>query len=338
MPRSFSGSSPPKVSSTTRAELRCSLDEVRIEIGADPPELLRDIASRLRAFPPTDGKADAFVELTASDNADAVIPRPQGPARSLFEAEHELEYYPESGLLYLADTNIVAECDLAGGVLRIAVRANDPRAVFLASHLFLTLPLLEILKRHERFAVHAGGVALRGRCVLFPGVSGAGKSTLVLACVRAGWDFLGDDLVLLRDSDGADLQVHGFPDEIDLTEESLRFFPELMATADATRRWPKHRISPLDVPHLRLASSVPPAALVFPLRVAGRARLVPVSADEALVALVPNVIRTERRTTQRHLDVLATLARTVPAYHLEIADPLAAPSLLLDLIDPSSRH
>lgn len=258
--------------------------------------------------------------------------------RRLFESQHELEYYPESGLLHLADTNIAAECDLANGVLRISVRADDQRAVFLASHLFLTLPLLEILKRHQRFAVHAGGVAIRGRAVLFPGVSGAGKSTLTLACVRAGWEFLGDDVVLIREVEDGRLRVHAFPDELDLTEESLRFFPELASTADATRRWPKHRISPLDLPRLRIAAETPPAALVFPMRVAGPARLVPVSADEAFVALVPNVIRTERRMAQRHLDVLATLARTVPAYHLEIADPRAAPSLLLDLIDPSSER
>jgi hypothetical protein len=257
--------------------------------------------------------------------------------RRLFEAEHELDYYPESGLLHLADANVAAECDPASGVLRISVRADDQRAVFLASHLFFTLPLLEILKRHERFAVHAAGVALHGQAVLLPGVSGAGKSTLALACVRAGWEFLGDDVVLLRESEGGHLRVHGFPDEIDLTEESLRFFPELAMTSAATSRWPKHRINPLDLPRLRLAAPVQPAALVFPMRVAGPARLGPVSADESLVALVPNVIRTERRVTQRHLDVLATLARTVPAYHLEIADPLAAPSLLLGLIDARAR-
>lgn len=278
------------------------------------------------------------MELAASDDAAAAIPRPAGPVRRLFEAEHELEYYPEAGLLRLADTGVAAECDPASGVLRISVRADDQRALFLASHLFLTLPVLEILKRHERFAVHAAGVALRGHAVLFPGGSGAGKSTLALACVRAGWEFLGDDVVLLRGSDGERLRIHPFPDEIDLTEQTVRVFPQLAGAAPATRRWPKHRISPLDIPGLRIAGPVPPAALVFPMRVAGPARLVPVSPDEALVALVPNVIRTERRVAQRHLDVLATLARTVPAYHLEIADPLAAPSLLLGLIDvPEDR-
>jgi hypothetical protein len=276
------------------------------------------------------------VEVAASDDAAAAVPRPGGPVRRLFEAEHEFEYYPESGVLRLVATGVAAECVPANGLLRIFVHTGDPRALFLASHLFLTLPVLEILKNHDRFPVHASGVALRGHAVLFPGASGAGKSTLALACVRAGWEFLGDDVVLLRGSDGERLRLHAFPDEIDLTEQTVRIFPQLADAAPTTRRWPKHRISPLDIPRLRIAAAVPPAALVFPMRVAGPARLVPVSQDEALVALVPNVIRTERRVAQRHLDVLATLARTVPAYHLEIADPLAAPPLLLELLYPRS--
>lgn len=274
-----------------------------------------------------------FVELVGNDDASAVIRRPVGPVRRLFEAQHDLEYYPASGLLHFADAGVTAQCDPAAGVLRISVRSGDRRAAFLASHLFLTLPLLEILKRHDRFAVHAGGVALGGRAVLFPGASGAGKSTIALACVRAGWEFLGDDLVLLRENDDGRLLVHAFPDEIDLTEDSLRFFPELNIAETAARHWPKHGVSPLDVQGLRVAAAAPAAALVFPIRVAGPTRLVPVSADEALVALVPNVIRTEHRLAQRHLDVLATLARTVPAYRLQIADPLAAPLLVLGLVD-----
>jgi hypothetical protein len=276
------------------------------------------------------------VELVGSDNPSAVIRRPVGPVRQLFEAQHDFGYYPASGLLHFADSGIAAQCDPEAGVLRISVRVGDQRAAFLASHLYLTLPLLEILKRHDRFAVHAGGVALGGRAVLFPGASGAGKSTIALACVRAGWELLGDDLVLLRENDDGRLRVHAFPDEIDLTEDSLRFFPELDIAASALRHWPKHGVSPLDIQGLRVAATASVAALVFPMRVAGPARLVPVSADEALVALVPNVIRTEHKMAQRHLDVLATLARSVPAYHLQIADPLAAPALVLGLVDRPS--
>lgn len=45
---------------------------------------------------------------------------------------------------------------------------------------------------------HAGGVCRDGRCVLWTGESGAGKTTRVLELVAAGWDYIGDDVVMLR--------------------------------------------------------------------------------------------------------------------------------------------
>lgn len=46
--------------------------------------------------------------------------------------------------------------------------------------------------------VHAGAVALDGRGVLLVGVGGRGKSTTALACARAGFSFLGDDLCIVE--------------------------------------------------------------------------------------------------------------------------------------------
>ena len=43
--------------------------------------------------------------------------------------------------------------------------------------------------------VHAGAVASAGRGLLVAGAGNAGKSTLVRACVAAGFDFLGDNVV-----------------------------------------------------------------------------------------------------------------------------------------------
>jgi hypothetical protein len=45
--------------------------------------------------------------------------------------------------------------------------------------------------------VHAAAVALGGRGILIAGFSGAGKTSTALACVEAGWRYVGDDVVLL---------------------------------------------------------------------------------------------------------------------------------------------
>jgi hypothetical protein len=228
----------------------------------------------------------------------------------------------------LVDVGVAARCDARAGRVAIRVRRDDERAISIGTHLFFSLCLLEILRRHERYPLHAAGVALEARAVLVAGASGAGKSTIALACVKAGWDFLGDDVVLLRGGALAQLEIHAFPDEIDLTPETLRMFQGLGPAAPGNQ---KTHVRPLDVAWLKIAPHAVPAVIVFPERSAGRSRLLPMSADDALVALVPHIVRTDPAVVQRHLDAIATLARSVPAFRLEIADPFDAPRLLAPL-------
>lgn len=63
------------------------------------------------------------------------------------------------------------------------------------------LPMLKYLfSKRGDFLLHGGGIARDGMGVILFGSNGSGKTALVLhACLRHGWAFLGDDLVLLRD-------------------------------------------------------------------------------------------------------------------------------------------
>jgi len=47
----------------------------------------------------------------------------------------------------------------------------------------------------HRVVVHAAGIALNGRAVLIAGAGNAGKTTVVRACLAAGFDYLGDNVV-----------------------------------------------------------------------------------------------------------------------------------------------
>ena len=66
-----------------------------------------------------------------------------------------------------------------------------------------------------------------------------------------------------------------------------------------------------------LVGSGPAGALVFP-RIGGceHSDLAPLSPDEALMELLPNVLLTDAASSQAHLDTLGRLAFDTPCYRL----------------------
>lgn len=280
------------------------------------------LASRMRAFPTGGDRADVTIALRHADDPAIALPAPAPPARRLFEPQHPVDYFPGREMLYLRDDGVASSVDLARGSIETALRRDDPRAAQIASHLFFTLPLLELLKRRGSYAIHAAGVTYAGRAVLIAGPSGVGKSTLAVACALAGWGFLGDDVVLI----GEPARVRAFPDEIDLTAESIALFPVLARAAAAPSASGKRAISPLDLAFLRRIGDAEIGAIVFPSR-ASRSALTPIDPDDALERLVPNVVRTSVREAQAHLDVLARLARTAPSFTAVVSSPSDAPRL-----------
>lgn len=64
------------------------------------------------------------------------------------------------------------------------------------------LPIVQVmLDATPWIAVHAAAIAWRGRAALLVGAGRSGKTSLSLAGLRAGWQFAGDDYILLRTDD-----------------------------------------------------------------------------------------------------------------------------------------
>jgi hypothetical protein len=74
---------------------------------------------------------------------------------------------------------------------------------------YLLGPVLSFaLAKQGREPLHATAVIVDGKAIAFLGASGSGKSTLAAAFVRAGYQLLTDDLLLVDDVDGV---LCGFP-------------------------------------------------------------------------------------------------------------------------------
>jgi hypothetical protein len=185
------------------------------------------------------------------------------------------------------------------------------------------LPLAATVQGFE--ALHASGVALRGKAALFTGPSGAGKSSLAAALLRLGATLLSDDTVALKLHDDTLLAYPGAgllqlrDDEHDRLSSKER-----AVIGPATPFISKQRFSP----------SV--AALPVPF---GELFLLERSTTGAIVERIETVdpfvllastfnlsVRTPDRLV-RHLDMAVALAATERIYRLRVQPRMNATEL-----------
>ncbi len=298
---------------------------------ADSSAAAETIDTRLRAMrtepPPAPG---LLIEFHAVETADAHVAEPAPPtARPVYESALVTTLYDdERDRLHLAcGTAARAVCRAGEGRAVVSyVRAAAAELGWLLSHALLTMSLMEMLKRRGVYALHAAAVARGGAVLLFPGASGSGKTTLALALARAGFEFLGDDVAFLALTP-AGLRVVGFPDQIDVTAETVALIPELapmLATAPLNGR-SKRGVFIEELHPAALRADAAPGLLVLPsVSRDGSTRISPVSPSEAFLEHAPNLLLTEPASSQAHLDALARLVDESRCYRLETGRDLGA--------------
>jgi hypothetical protein len=188
------------------------------------------------------------------------------------------------------------------------------------AHRIFYLPLVEILRFHKAYYVHAGCVCEGDKGILICGASGRGKSTLTYALSRSRFSYLSDDGVFLR-RNGAGVEVFGFPERIKLDRRSCSHFEEF----DHLRAVPGKRELRVKETRIRSVSRrAVPVALVFPGWGSGpESKIRKVSRDEGLVTLVGQSIQPSLPgAVEEHLDVLAQLAMSVDCYDLKASEDL----------------
>ena len=331
----------PTIAGVTPAVQRYSIHGVEVAVSFDRPELAAALDARLRAFrrEATEAPPDLSFEYAVVPGAAShVFEEPPAAARRVYEPQVGEVLYDEPADRLLIDyegrVRLVVEPAL--GRVRGTILEAEAGSLWLLTHPMFTLPLMELMKRRGRYVVHAACVAVDGRGLLLPGTSGSGKSTLSIALARAGFGFLGDDIVFLA-SEAAGLSVLAFPDEIDVTDQTAGFFPELRPLLERppTPGWHKRQVWPERLWGAEIVGRCRPVALVFP-RVAGRSDsvLAPMDPGEALLEVATNVLLTEPAATRAHLDAVGDLVRHASCYRLETGRDLdRVPALLRGLLD-----
>lgn len=306
--------------------------------------------SRFRLFPADLFHAEGLAAATISadfqsvpDASQHVVERPEGKGRSFYEfPAGEVTYFQDEDEIYLNfNDSVRALAKPALNSLSFSLVESDPVNVFMASHLMLTILLVEIMKRRDCYSMHAAGFSSDGKAILIPGTSGAGKSTLAITLLRGGLGYLSDDMVFLRRAD-AGLEVLGFPEDVDVNDQTIAFFPELDFLKGSTKNagWSKKQVRADEVYRSELVRQASPRAIVFPQISRNATSIVrPLTADEAFREIVSNVLLTDAVSCRNHLAILTQLVKQTPCFRLETGrDFDRIPALLRALLTGSREQ
>jgi len=166
------------------------------------------------------------VPLTLSQSARNLFSRtgeakkhfswPDGPCEVHWDNNKLIAKFPLRGLLVIDGLRGEAH----GYLVKPELLHPDLRVRFI--HFALT----ELLKWKGYYTIHATALEKDGLGVLIPGYSGQGKTTTFLSLLRSGFKCLSDDHPFLHVNANG-VEVLAFPVKIEVTKNTIGFFPEL---------------------------------------------------------------------------------------------------------------
>jgi hypothetical protein len=221
---------------------------------------------------------------------------------------------------------------------RCLVWFTEPRRI---ASWHMARPLLHALKGLSLgtpwLPVHAAGVARDGRAILAVGTTGAGKTSMAIACALAGWEYLGDDAVMVRGESG---EVAGLYGSARLRADMFDRFPRAMSASRAVSDDSGEPKAEIDMTVLGClgAGVAEVAAIVLPRRTGNpRARIEPASRSLALYALMSAAAQSILGDEASTFAKLARLVEKAPAYVLDPGeDASAVADALLRLAEPGA--
>jgi hypothetical protein len=326
-----------------------SIHGLRLRVAIDSPVIGTAAQTLLRRFPrgPEDGLAALELRFRAvrhrSEIPDCVptgaevLYTGKAPAAGdrlraewqctvTSDGERKVADFHEQGCLILDGPRGLAE----GYLVEPEAMHSDIRMSF------LHFALVELLKQHGLYTIHAAAMEKGGRGVLISGASGRGKTTCCVSLLRAGYRCLSDDHPLLRETaDG--FEVLSFPVKIDVTEQTVQFFEELrQANGKLHPGVRKQYFYAEELFPDSEADSCRPAVILFPRVVdAPTSHLEPLPRGRALEELMrQGMLVLDREVARRQFHSFSRLIAQTPCYRLHFGeDFLALPQLVGRLLD-----
>ena len=182
-----------------------------------------------------------------------------------------------------------------------------------------------VVEPFGRYLIHAAVVSWRGQGVLFAGPGGAGKSTSALACLRGGFDFIGEDLVILDENPEDHFTAHSAYNSAWIEPGHLMRFGGLATHAQNSREVEQNKslLMLADIFPGQLSASTPLRFIMIPRINPGTASAIePAVKPDAFKQLAPNCLMTATRIDMNGFQTLARLVQATPCFQLTLGDDL----------------
>jgi hypothetical protein len=205
---------------------------------------------------------------------------------------------------------------------------------------FVHSALVELLKWKQFYTIHATALEKDGLGVLIPGASGRGKTTTFLSLLRSGYRCLSDDHPFIHENEHG-VEVLAFPVKVDVTENTIKLFPELREAGAllhqgiAKRYFYVEDLYPGGTGH-----SCVPKILLFPHVVnQSTSWLEPISKSQALEDLLPQgLLVYDPQVAKQEFQTLTRLVQQVECYRLHFGhDVLDVPRLIDPILEKVKR-
>jgi hypothetical protein len=231
----------------------------------------------------------------------------------------------------------------AGGYLTVIDRRNRRGLVWFTAperiaSWHVARPFLHAIKGlslHSQWTpIHAAAVARNGEGILIVGMSGAGKTSLAVGCALAGWDYLGDDAVIVRPGPAT---VGALYSSARLRADTFDLFPRAMAASLGISDDAGELKAEVDMALLRPLGRPEAAirAIVVPQRTGEAAlRFEPISRPAVLHRLMAAARQSLLGDEAPAFAKLASIVGSVPSYFFNPGpDPADVPAALARLLD-----
>ncbi len=212
---------------------RFRLHDKVIAVAAENPIIEETLVEAVlyKSAQPTDEQAADL--LLAYHVVDALPNVPEGASHitthdetiKIFHLDDEYFLSHENAFVHINPEQAVAR----GKFLKPMLEAD----MQLTRFYLVTIAVLILLRYQHRYALHAAALVNNDAGVLLVARSGSGKSTSALNLVRAGWEHLSDDTVLLRRNGSDAVEALSFRHDFCVKHSMVEQFPEL-----GSKDWP----------------------------------------------------------------------------------------------------